>query len=223
MNRLYHLPLSPFCRKVRLVLAEKRIEVELIEERPWDRRLDFLRLNPAGQVPVLITDGGKALAGSNAIFGYVEETRPEPPLLPQGAAERAEVRRLVDWFDDKFNREVTTNLVGERIIKRLANLGYPDGACLKAGSRNIRVHLDYMTYLLEGHNWIGGPRLSVADLTAAAHLSCLDYTGDVPWDDYPAVREWYAVMKSRPCFRGPLADYLPGFPRPPAHYADPDF
>lgn len=223
MHRLYHLPLSPFCRKVRLVLAEKRVEAELIEERPWERRLDFLRLNPAGQVPVLITDEGRALSGSNAIIAYLEETRPDPPLLPQGPFDRAEVRRLIDWFDDKFNAEVTLNLVGERITKRLANAGYPDGACLKAGSRNIRVHLDYLTYLLEGHNWVAGPRLSLADLTAAAHLSCLDYTGDVPWDDYPAVREWYAVMKSRPCFRGPLADHLPGFPRPPLHYADPDF
>ncbi|MGF1503218.1 MAG: glutathione S-transferase family protein [Paracoccaceae bacterium] len=223
MHRLYHLPLSPFCRKVRLVLAEKKIEVELIEERPWEKRLDFLRLNPAGRVPVLLTDKGRALSGSVPIFEYVEEVHAEPALLPQGALARAEVRRLVDWFDDKFNREVTENMVFERVTKRLARIGSPDGACLKAGSQNIRVHLDYISYLLEGHNWLAGPRMTVADLTAAAHLSCLDYLGDVPWDGYPAVREWYAVMKSRPCFRGPLADHLPGFPRPPAHYADLDF
>jgi glutathione S-transferase len=85
------------------------------------------------------------------------------------------------------------------------------------------VHLDYMTYLLEQHSWLAGKRLSMADLTAASHLSCLDYLGDVPWDDYPAVRDWYAVMKSRPGFRGLLADHLPGFPAPPPHYADLDF
>ncbi|MEM1345257.1 MAG: glutathione S-transferase family protein [Pseudomonadota bacterium] len=223
MHRLYHLPLSAFCRKIRLVLAEKRIEAELIEERPWERRMDFLRLNPAGQVPVLITDTGRTLAGSNPIWEYLEETHPEPPLLPKDALARAEVRRLVDWFDDKFDTEVTQNLVFERVTKRLAKLGYPDGPALKAGSRNIRVHLDYLTYLLESHNWLAGPRMSMADLTAAAHFSCLDYLGDVPWEEYPAVKDWYAVMKSRPCFRGPLADHLPGFPRPPAHYADPDF
>ncbi len=53
MNRLYHVPLSPFCRKVRLSLAEKRIEVDLVEERYWERDLDFMRRNPAGKVPVL--------------------------------------------------------------------------------------------------------------------------------------------------------------------------
>ncbi|MDT8344063.1 MAG: glutathione S-transferase family protein [Thermohalobaculum sp.] len=222
MHRLYHLPLSPFCRKIRLVLAEKRIEAELIEERPWDRRLDFLRLNPAGAVPVLVTDRGRALSDSAAIFEYLEETVPEPPLLPQDALARAEVRRLVAWFDDKFNREVTQNLVFERITKRIAKLGYPDGACLKAGSQNIRVHLDYLTFLLEGHNWLAGPRITIADLSAAAHLSCLDYCGDVPWDAYPAVRDWYAVIKSRPGFRGLLADHLPGL-KPPPHYADLDF
>jgi glutathione S-transferase len=204
MHRLYHLPLSPYCRKIRLVLAEKRIEIELIEERPWETRLDFLRLNPAGKVPVLITAEGQALSESSGIFEYLEETVPEPPLMPRDPVQRAEVRRLVGWFDDKFNSEVTENLVFERVTKRMARLGYPDGACLKAGSQNIRVHLDYVTFLLEGHN------------------SCLDYVGDVPWDDYPSVRDWYAVMKSRPCFRSLLADHLPGFPATD-HYADLDF
>lgn len=223
MFRLYHLPLSPFCRKVRLVLAEKKLEVDLIEERPWERRLDFLRMNPAGKVPVLVTDKGLVLSESRAITAYLEETFPEPPLMPTTPVAKAEVRRLVAWFDDKFHREVTENLLYERVTKRMARTGYPDGQCLKAGSRNIRVHLDYVTYLLEGNNWLAGNRMSMADLAAAAHMSCLDYLGDVPWDDYPAVRDWYAVMKSRPGFRGLLADHLPGFPAPPAHYADLDF
>lgn len=223
MFRLYHLPLSPFCRKVRLVLGEKRLEVDLVEERPWEKRLDFLRMNPAGKVPVLVTGDGLVLAESAAISGYLEDCHPEPPLMPEGPSARAEVRRLVAWFDDKFQREVTENLLHERVTKRLARIGYPDGQCLKAGSRNIRVHFDYMTFLLEEHNWLAGNRMSMADLAAAAHISCLDYLGDVPWDDYPAVREWYAVMKSRPGFRGLLADHLPGFPAPPPHYADLDF
>lgn len=223
MFRLYHLPLSPFCRKVRLVLGEKKLEVDLIEERPWERRLDFLRMNPAGKVPVLVTDNGLVLSESRAITGWLEDVYPDPPLMPHGPQARAEVRRLVAWFDDKFNREVTENLLHERVIKRLSRSGYPDGQCLKAGSRNIRVHFDYITFLLEGNNWLAGNRMTMADLAAAAHISCLDYLNDVPWDDYPAVRDWYAVMKSRPGFRGLLADHLPGFPHPPPHYADLDF
>ena len=223
MHRLYHLPLSPFCRKIRLVLAEKRLQTELVEERPWERRLDFLRLNPAGKVPVLVTPAGEVLSESQAIFEFLEETVPDPPLLPGEPLARAEARRLVGWFDDKFNREVTENLLFERVTKRIARLGYPDGALLKAGVQNIRVHLDYLSFLLEGDSWIAGRRLSIADLTAAAHLSCLDYVGDVPWDDYPTVKNWYAVIKSRPSFRTLLADHLPGFPPPPLHYAELDF
>lgn len=223
MFRLYHLPLSPFCRKVRLALGEKRIDVDLVEERPWESRMDFLRMNPAGMVPVLVTDDGKVLSESQAITGYLEDLHPEPRLVPQDPLAKAEVSRLVAWFDGKFHREVTENLLYERVNKRLARTGYPDGQCLKAGSRNIKVHLDYMTFLLEGHNWLAGPKMTIADLTAAAHVSCLDYLNDVPWDQYPAVREWYAVMKSRPGFRGLLADHLPGFPLPPKHYADLDF
>ena len=223
MHRLYHLPLSPFCRKIRLVLAEKGIEADLIEERPWDKRLDFLRLNPAGRVPVLVTPAGQAIADSGAIFEYLEETAKEPPLLPEGAEARAETRRLVAWFDDKFQTEVTQNLLYERVTKRLAKSGPPVGAHLKAGSKNIRLHLDYIAFLLEANDWLAGKRLTVADMAAAAHISCLDYTGDVPWGDFPTVREWYAVMKSRPAFRSLLADHLPGFPAPPPHYADLDF
>ena len=223
MHRLYHLPLSPFCRKVRLALAEKGVEADLIEERPWDKRLDFLRLNPAGRVPVLVTPEGQAIADSWAIVEFLEETVKDPPLLPESPSGRAEARRVAAWFDDKFHREVTENLLYERVTKRLARLGPPEGAHLKAGSQNIRLHLDYIAFLLESNDWLAGNRLTIADLTAAAHLSCLDYTGDVPWADFPAVRDWYALVKSRPSFRSLLADHLPGFPTPPEHYADLDF
>jgi len=137
MNRLYHFPLSPFCRKVRLVLAEKRIEVELVEEKYWEPTPEFLRRNPAGKVPVLKIDG-LTLSDSVAICEYLEETVPEPPLMPRDAAQRAEVRRLTAWFDDKFYQEVTRNLVLERVHKKLMRGGYPDGRAVKTGAQNIK-------------------------------------------------------------------------------------
>jgi len=221
MRRLYHLPLSPFCRKIRLVLAEKKIEVELVEERPWERRMDFLRLNPAGQVPVLKIDG-LTLCDSGAIFEYLEETCPEPPLLPQEPAARAEARRLAAWFDDKFHHEVTANLLYERVNKKLAREGYPESERIKAGIRNIKYHLDYIGWLMESRRWLAGDALTVADFAAAAQLSTLDYIGDVDWARSPGLHEWYAKIKSRPAFRSILADLVPGFP-PPQHYADLDF
>jgi glutathione S-transferase len=222
MRRLHHLPLSPFCRKVRLVLAEKRVEVELIEETPWTRSLDFLRLNPAGQTPVFIDDGGIAIPDSAAICEYLEETRPERPLLPKSPVARAEVRRLVAWFDDKMHREVTANLVDERVMKKVRGGGHPDSGRIRAGRKNVAVHLDYICWLTEQRRWLAGEDMTLADFAAAAHLSCLDYVGDIDWASAPSAKEWYARIKSRPAFRTLLADHLPGFP-PPAHYADLDF
>ena len=222
MRRLYHLPLSPFSRKIRLVLAEKKLEAELIEERPWERRLDFLRLNPAGDVPVLVERDGAVLADSAAIFEFLEETVPEPRLLPDAPAERAEARRLVGWFDGKFNAEVTDTLVAERALKRLMRAGHPDSARVKAGARAIKTHLEYIGWLVEKRHWLAGERMTIADFAAAPPLSCLDFIGDVPWDVSEPAREWYARVKSRPAFRSLLADHLPGF-SPPPHYADPDF
>ena len=221
MNRLYHVPLSPFCRKVRLSLAEKKIEVELIEERYWERDPDFLRRNPAGKVPVLRMDGS-TLTESAAICEYIEEKFPEPALLPSSPAARHEVRRLVSWFDDKFHAEVTSKLLYERVNRKLMGAGYPDSAAVKTGAKAIKFHLDYMIWLLDQRRWLAGDVMTLADFAAAAHLSALDYISDVDWNRSDTLRDWYAKIKSRPAFRSILADQVSGFP-PPRHYADLDF
>ena len=221
MLRLYHLPLSPFCRKIRLVLAEKKIDVDLVVEFPWERRLDYLRQNPSGKVPML-KDDGLVLAESSAIFEYLEEVYPTVPLLPSDPADRAEARRLAAWFDDKFHHEVTANLLYERINKKLMKTGYPDSSRIKAGAKNIKYHLDYMGWLLEQRRWLAGDRMTIADFSAAAQLSCLDYISDVDWARNEAVHDWYSKIKSRPAFRPLLSDLVPGFV-PPTHYADLDF
>ncbi|RVT81954.1 glutathione S-transferase family protein [Rhodobacteraceae bacterium CCMM004] len=221
MNRLFHVPLSPFCRKVRLSLAEKRIEVELVEERYWERDADFLRRNPAGKVPVLRM-GGATLSESGAICEYIEEVHPSPPLLPTTPEGRYEARRLVAWFDDKFFQEVTSKLLYERVNKKVMGQGYPDSGNVKAGAKNIKFHLDYMAWLLDQRRWLAGDQMTLADFAAAAHLSALDYISDVDWNRSETVKDWYAKIKSRPAFRSILADQVPGFP-PPSHYADLDF
>ena len=220
-NRLFHIPLSPFCRKVRLSLGEKKIEVELAEERYWEKNPDFLRRNPAGKVPVLKFNG-RLLAESGPICEFIEEIEPEPPLLPAAAEARYEARRLVNWFDDKFHGEVTSKLLYERVIKKLAGQGSPDSKNIQSGARDIKMHLDYMGWLLEKRRWLAGDEISLADFAAAAHLSTLDYISDVDWNRSGNVRDWYAKIKSRPSFRSVLSDHVPGFPAPP-HYADLDF
>ncbi|WP_068115702.1 FtsZ-binding protein FzlA [Tropicimonas marinistellae] len=221
MNRLYHVPLSPFCRKVRLVLAEKKIEVELVEERYWEQDAEFLRRNPAGKVPVLRM-GGRTMSESQAICEYLEEVAPEPALMPRKPESRYEVRRLCAWFDDKFHHEVTANLLYERVNKKITKQGYPESRNVKAGSKAIKYHLDYMSWLLDQRRWLAGDTMTLADFAAAAHISALDYISDVDWNRSANVKDWYAKIKSRPAFRNLLADQVPGFP-PSVQYADLDF
>jgi glutathione S-transferase len=222
MRTLYHLWLSPYSRKVRIALREKGLECDLKVEKVWERRPEFLGLNPAGTVPVLVDENGAIVSDSSVICEYLEESHPEPPLLAGDPATRAEIRRLVAWFDQKFAHEVTDNLYREKMMKRFLGLGEPNSSAVRAGYANIRYHLDYVGWLAERRRFLAGDHFSMADIAAAAQISTLDYLGDVPWEKNEAAKQWYARIKSRPSFRSILADHVPGAP-PPKHYADLDF
>lgn len=221
MLRLYHQPVCPFSRKIRLILREKNLAAELVEVEPWRREPELLALNPAAEVPVLV-EGETVVADSAAIADYLQEAHGEPDLLGRTQATRNEVRRLVGWFDVKFRREVTDLLWGEKLLRRLKRNGVPSSEALRAGAANIRGHLAYIGYLYEDRRWLAGDELSLADLAAAAHLSVLDYLGDVPWEASAGARDWYAKLKSRPSFRPLLMDRMTGL-KPPVHYDDLDF
>ncbi|NEU12319.1 glutathione S-transferase family protein [Methylobacterium sp. BTF04] len=230
MATLHHSSFCPHSRFIRLVLAEMGMEPALVEERPWERRDAFLIINPAGTTPVLVEQSGLAVPGAGIIAEYLDETRglglSGRRLLPETTAGRVEVRRLLDWFLVKFDAEVTAYLVTEKISKRFMNSaaggGPPDMNAIRAARTNVRYHLKYIGYLMSRRKWLAGDHLTYADLAAAAHLSCVDYLGDVPWDEDETARDWYARVKSRPCFRTLLADRVPGM-APADHYADLDF
>ncbi len=222
MRLLYHLPLSPFSRKVRLVLSEKRLPFELRLEKVWDRRAEYLLLNPANLVPTLVEENGLAIPDSGVICEYLDEAYPEIPLMGHTLAERVEVRRLVAWFDGKFASEVTANILGEKYMKPLTRRSGPDAGALRAGYANLRHHVEYLGWLAETRKWLGGDELSMADFAAAGHLSALDFAAEMDWTISDPARDWYARMKSRPSFRPLLLDRVPGV-TPPAHYADLDF
>jgi glutathione S-transferase len=232
MLRLIHYSLCPFSRSIRLALSECSLIVELEEERPWAWRRDFLTLNPAGTLPVLVQRQGFVLAGAYAISEYLADTHGKlngegPPrnlLFPGSASERAEIRRLVEWFHFKLDQESSRYFLEERVYQRFADLGRsaPDTDLIRAGRANLRYHLSYVSHLLEKRAWLAGDELSFADLAAAGHLSVLDYLGEVPWDEFPKAKIWYGRMKARPSFRPLLADRLPGVPPPPI-YAELEF
>lgn len=222
MRTLYHHWLYPGARLARLVLGEKGLDATFHEATPWVHDDAFLALNPAGEVPVLVEADGHVIAGALPVAEYLDEVHPDPPLLGADPLIRAEVRRLVHWFGDTFFREVTTPLAGEKLLTRVMGEGAPDSRALRAGRSNIHAHLDYIAWLTETNRWLAGSRPTLADLMAGAHLSLVDYAGDVPWDDHPGAKDWYMLLKCRPCFRPLLADQAPGL-RPAPHYADLDF
>jgi len=222
MRTLYHLWLNPFSRKVRIVLAEKKLEFTMIVEQVWERRPEFLALNPVGEVPVLVEPDNTVLSDSSAICEYLEEIEPNPNLLGRKPHDRAEVRRLVAWFDRKFDREVTDLLVNEKVMKRFLGLGEPDSRVIRAAQKNIYNHFDYITFLTDRRHWLAGEEMTLADIAAAAHISAVDYLGDVPWSNYKSAAHWYARIKSRPSLRPILTDAIPGLPAP-KHYSNLDF
>ena len=223
MWQLFQFPLCPFSRKVRLVLGEKGVAHELVRESPWEQRDEFADLNPAGKTPVLVEESrGIVLIDSNAICEYFEETVDRTPLIPGTAVNRAEIRRLVTWFDEKLYRDVVGPLMEERMTKRLVARDPPDTGALRRAMTSANAHLDYLDYLLDHRRWLAGPVLTMADLAAAAHLSVADYLGGIDWRGHKQTVDWYAVMKSRPSFRPLLTERMEVI-MPPPHYDKPDF
>ena len=227
MPKLYHFTLDPFSRRIRLALSERNESVALVDERPWVPSQSLVALNPSGLIPVLVEDSGLAISGIEALSEYLEETR-EVGLnfLPGNAYARAEIRRLTAWFDVKFYAEVTEPLLTEKVIRRFLPAseggGAPDMNRVRNALGKLKPHLDYLSFLAEERSWLAGDDLTLADLAAAAHISAVDYLGDINWSENPVAKSWYQRIKSRPAFRVLLQDSLPAMP-PSANYADLDF
>ena len=221
MVLLVHHPVSPFSRKVRIAMTEKKMLFVLKEEEPWNLSQNVFKLNPAGELPIYVYDGN-VIAGNYAICEFLEEISKDYKLLPSTPKERAEVRRLVEWFDDKFYREVYRNVVMEKVHRRFGTGQAPDSRLLKAGLNNLNFHLEYIDWLIERRNYLAGENFSWADITAAAHLSIIDYLGDIPWESYKNAKLWYSKIKSRPSFKDILKDNIKGI-LPAKHYANLDF
>lgn len=230
MPVFHHFALCPHSRFIRLVMGELWMEAEMVETSPFCRTRDFLAMNPAGLLPVLVEHDGQVAAGPDILAEYLDETRGlvlgDRRLLPENPGERVEVRRLLHWFNVKFFHEVSEFVLTEKAYKRLFPEAFPGDApntnAIRAASANIRYHMNYVAHLMARRNWLAGDRLTYADLAAAAHFSAVDYFGDVPWETSEAAKSWYARVKSRPAFRALLADRLKNI-LPAPHYTDLDF
>lgn len=221
MVLLVHHSISPQSRKIRMMMSEKKMLFVLKEEEPWNISKDIKKLNPAGELPIFIFDGN-IISGNYPITEYLEENYSEPRLITGDNKHRAEVRRLTDWFDNKFYNEVYRYIVMEKVYKRFRDGSAPDSRILNAGMNNLKFHLEYIEWLAERNNYLAGQEFSLADITAAAHLSIIDYLGDIAWDEYKNAKLWYSKIKSRPSFKDILKDTIKGI-FPAKHYTNLDF
>ncbi len=224
MRTLFHYPLCGFSRIVRFSLAEKKLDFELEYEAPWAPSDALYDQNISGTLPVLRDISGISVFGSSSIREYLDEVYPDVNLLGTNYSERAEARRIADWFDFIFYKEVYFPAINEKIIKRFAKSvdKIPDPNCIRSASSRLNTHLEYISWLIDRRNWLAGQNFSVADIYAASFLSVLDYLGFVAWDKHEIAKSWYARIKSRPSFRGILKDSLSQVP-PAKDYSNPDF
>jgi glutathione S-transferase len=222
MRKLYHYPICPLSRQARVYLKELDITFDLIKEEYWCRRPEFMSINPAGGLPILAESFGLVVAGIYPITEYLYDKYPNFVFMDEDSETKCEIRRLLNWFNDKFYNEVTKILIDEKVIRLLSRLGGPRTERLRAMKLNLTHHLKYLSSLLEKQDYVMAERITCADIAAACHLSVIDYFGEIYWDHWPVVRHWYAILKSRPSFRPLLQDQVAGFV-PAGGYADLDF
>ena len=190
-------------------------------EKFWEKRDAFLFLDPAGEVPVL-TQGDVSVCGASIIGEFLDDTYEANKIMGDTPEERAESRRLVDWFLHRFQTEVMRCIVDEYVMKRILGKGPPDPMIMRLGRTNLRVHLKYIEHLVNERGCLNTASPMAPDFAAAAALSCLDYLNEIPWREFPYAREWYARIKSRPSFKAILADSIPSI-IPSKHYTNLDF
>ena len=224
MKRLWHWPIDPLARTVRLALGEKNWSYEPVVIRPWVSDLELAALAPGATAPALLdTDAEVRVTaiGSLAICEYIEEAEPSPRLLPFTAPEKAEARRLWQWAEESFSG-INNSLLAERISQWVRREHAPNSGALRQGAHALKNRMTFLDALAAERPYLAGRNLTFADLSVAAHLSAYDYFGDVPWDQTPDLRDWYMRIKSRPAFRSLLSDRVENA-KPVKHYANLDF
>ena len=155
MAVLHHYPLSPSSRFIRLQCSEYRFDITLRTQVPWLRDDAFLALNPAGEVPVLEDESLGVVCGARVISEWLEEIVELNKLMPEHAGQRAEVRRLIDWFETKFMLEVSRPLIKERLIKRFVSGQPASSTIMRAALTNAQIHMGYIGCRHRIHGWPG--------------------------------------------------------------------
>jgi glutathione S-transferase len=219
---LYHYPLCPISRLIRVILSEQNVEYKLEKIDFWRERQKIISLDPLGEIPALKTNENKVIVGFYPLIEYVSSLSPNFYFSNLDNIEAAEMRRIIYWLDYRFNKEITSYVVSEKLVRLLSKDGSPRTEFLRAARINLIHHMNYFQTLFSRNGNIATHQQSIADLFLACHISVLDYFGEINWEKFAWIKDWYATIKSRPSFRKILQDRVPII-NPPSHYEDPDF
>ena len=167
-----------------------------------------MKINPAGDLPVIVDDENTNIIGYELLVEYLDEKKIGKNLLGNNPKERLESRRLCTWVSRKLEKEVMKNILDERVFKSLKENNQPSTVALNAGRKNLKNHMSYFNWLLNRRSFLSGDNFNVADISLASALSSLDYLNEVDWNNFENVKNWYALIKSRPTFRVILEEYL---------------
>ena len=207
---LYHYYLCRSSRYTRLILEEHKIAYDTQLENYWKPQKDFLKLNPAGHLPVLVNEENFPIIGANSCVEYIKDLELTPKLFVDDYKEKAEINRLVHWFDVIFKKEVFDPIIYEKVFSRIVDNITPNSENIRAALDNLDFHLQYFNYLLNSKNYFINDELTYLDFLAAANFSVLDYLGLLNLKSYSNLREWYFKVKSRPSFKTLLKDQIIG-------------
>ena len=207
---LYHYYLCSSSRFVRLVLEEYKIKYILQLENYWKPQKEFLLVNPAGHLPVLLNEDSYPIVGANSCIEYFKQLNLKPNLFYESYKDIAEFYRLYHWFDVLFRKEVLDPILYEKVYSRIVDNITPNSGNIRDALQNLDFHLRYFDHLIKNKNWFVGDNLTYADLIASANLSILDYLGLLEFGNYQFLKEWYLKNKSRPAFQTLLKDQIVG-------------
>jgi len=199
MLKIYGALLSPFVRKVRIVLAEKHVEYELVAQNPFDKSAEFLQRSPLGRIPALEDEQGRTLADSSIIAEYLEERFPEPALLPRDPYERARVR----WFDEYADGGMAPTLTGTIFFQRIINAklmkNQPDEKAVARGLADLDRFFGYLEREIDGRDYLVAGTFTLADVSVACQLVNLQHAGvTIDAARYPGLARWFARASERP-------------------------
>jgi glutathione S-transferase len=194
--KLVYAPTSPYARKVRIVLAEKKIECELVEASPWTPDTIVPRFNPLGKIPVLMLDDEMPLYDSRVIVEYLDSVSPVSRLIPEPVRQRIVVRRWEALADGMC--DAALGIVQER--KRPAVQQGAD--YIERQQRKVVAGLAEMARELGDKPWCNGEAYSLADIAAGCLLGYLDLRqSELDWrDQYPNLARHAEKLSRRASF-----------------------